>query len=557
MEGVLSDGMCRCCATEGSFKDFQVAYQWMGVEEIYGNMLKDCFDITLSVSEEISNGGICEVCITQLRNACNFKQQVQRTEEKFQKKLQEASFKTEGIKMEISRFEDDDSNISADDFSSPEYEVPIKVEKVEEKPKKRAAAKASTSKAKKTKASEGEPSVKRLNQQIFTGDRADEILRNIQESSIGGDRIDKGNKVEKKNHKGINKRNQNFFKTIRVLEVEKHRKNLLEILVNSNATPIKHRGDQGYVCSFCTEQYPLAADLKMHTLQSHDEDALKQVIQDMRIYTVKLDITSLQCAICQSDMSTIEQLMDHLMTIHKRQLYTDIKNHIIPFKFKDDELKCAICSITCSTFRLLTEHMNNHYRNYVCDACGAGFVNRDILRSHLKIHKIGTFTCDLCPKTFDTRVKKSLHINVVHKKSSMTRKCGYCNEAFMDYHMKLEHLHRVHGAKKVEFKCELCDKTYKKHTTLRCHIRNVHLNEREVKCDVCDMAFFSRKVMKTHMLRHTGQRDHHCELCGKRFARRCTLTQHKRVHTKERRNVRRDLSPQYLIITKSDADADQ
>ncbi|XP_034838116.1 zinc finger protein 492-like isoform X15 [Maniola hyperantus] len=558
MEGVLSDGMCRCCATEGSFKDFQVAYQWMGVEEIYGNMLKDCFDITLSVSEEISNGGICEVCITQLRNACNFKQQVQRTEEKFQKKLQEASFKTEGIKMEISRFEDDDSNISADDFSSPEYEVPIKVEKVEEKPKKRAAAKASTSKAKKTKASEGEPSVKRLNQQItiFTGDRADEILRNIQESSVGGDRVDRGNKVEKKNHKGIKQKNLIFFETIHVQEVEKHRNNLLEILVNSNATMIRHRGDQGYVCSFCTEQYPLAADLKMHTLQSHDEDALKQVIRDMRIYTVKLDITSLQCAICQSDMSTIEQLMDHLVTIHKRKIYTDIKNHIIPFKFKDDELKCAICSIRCSTFRLLTEHMNKHYRNYVCDSCGAGFVNRDILRSHLRIHKTGTFKCDLCPKTFDTRIKKTSHINVVHKKSSMTRKCGYCNEAFMDYHKKMEHLHRVHGMKKVEFKCELCNKTYTSHSNLSCHIRNVHLNEREVKCDVCDMTFFSRNTLKMHMLRHTGQRDHHCELCGNTFARRFTLNQHMQVHTKERRNLRRGPSPQYLIIAESDAEAD-
>ncbi|XP_069363798.1 PR domain zinc finger protein 5-like isoform X14 [Maniola hyperantus] len=559
MEGVLSDGMCRCCATEGSFKDFQVAYQWMGVEEIYGNMLKDCFDITLSVSEEISNGGICEVCITQLRNACNFKQQVQRTEEKFQKKLQEASFKTEGIKMEISRFEDDDSNISADDFSSPEYEVPIKVEKVEEKPKKRAAAKASTSKAKKTKASEGEPSVKRLNQKktISAEDRED----NVQEPSIDGD------KVEKKNDQGIKQKNRKKIKRIKsierkkeeveVKEVEKHRNNLLEILVNSNATMIRHRGDQGYVCSFCTEQYPLAADLKMHTLQSHDEDALKQVIQDMRIYTMKLDITSLQCAICQSDMSTIEQLMDHLMTIHKRKIYTDIKNHMIPFNFKGDALKCAICSAKFSSFRLLTEHMNKHYRNYVCKSCDAGFVNRDILRGHMRIHKTGIFKCDLCAKTFDTRLKKMSHINVVHKKFRMTQKCGYCNEAFSDYQKKMEHLNRVHGAKLQDFKCELCNKSYNRHTCLRNHIRNAHLNEREVKCDVCDMAFFSRKVMKVHMLRHTGQRDHHCELCGKRFARRFTLDQHMRVHTKERRNVRRETSPHYLIIVGSDAEADE
>lgn len=50
MESALSDGMCRCCATEGSFKDFQVPYLWMGAEEIYGNMLKECFDLTVSFS---------------------------------------------------------------------------------------------------------------------------------------------------------------------------------------------------------------------------------------------------------------------------------------------------------------------------------------------------------------------------------------------------------------------------------------------------------------------------------------------------------------------------
>ncbi|CAG4958866.1 unnamed protein product [Colias eurytheme] len=46
METILKDGMCRCCASEGTFKDFTASYQWMGVEEVYSDMLKDCFDIT-------------------------------------------------------------------------------------------------------------------------------------------------------------------------------------------------------------------------------------------------------------------------------------------------------------------------------------------------------------------------------------------------------------------------------------------------------------------------------------------------------------------------------
>ncbi|XP_052745813.1 uncharacterized protein LOC128199619 [Bicyclus anynana] len=308
---------------------------------------------------------------------------------------------------------------------------------------------------------------------IFTGDKADEILHNIQESGF----------YKSKNTRSTRKKAaKKDLNVIRVQEVEKHRHNLLEIMVNSNATPIRHCRDQGYTCCFCPEQYPIAADLKMHTIQEHDEEALKKVIQEMRIYTVKLDITSLQCAVCQSDVSTIEELMEHLIKMHNRQIYTDIKNHMIPFKFNGDELQCAMCPTKCSTFRNLTEHMNNHYRNYECNVCGAGFVNRDLLRSHKRIHKTGSFACDFCPKIFDTLVRKQAHTNSLHRKSSKKHICRYCNEQFVDYHKKKEHLFIMHGVKLVERKCEVCDKGFMKQTALRNHIRKFHFMEKEVKC---------------------------------------------------------------------------
>ncbi|XP_045530643.1 uncharacterized protein LOC123718226 isoform X9 [Pieris brassicae] len=160
----LKDGMCRCCASEGTYKDFTASYQWMGAEEVYGDMLKDCFDITLSTSL-VNNGGICEVCITQLRNAFNFKKQVQNTEEQF-KRMQDKFLKGDIVKIELNNdpMENSDGGDNIDDdFSSPEYDVPIqsiKIEKMESKTKKR-PARASTSKAKKPKVEVGEPSNKR------------------------------------------------------------------------------------------------------------------------------------------------------------------------------------------------------------------------------------------------------------------------------------------------------------------------------------------------------------------------------------------------------------
>lgn len=45
----LNNGMCRCCASEGTFKDVKNTYQWMGEEEIYSEMLRECFDIAVSI----------------------------------------------------------------------------------------------------------------------------------------------------------------------------------------------------------------------------------------------------------------------------------------------------------------------------------------------------------------------------------------------------------------------------------------------------------------------------------------------------------------------------
>lgn len=41
-------GLCRCCLSEGCYKDLSTEYTWMDEQEIYADMLLECFDISVS-----------------------------------------------------------------------------------------------------------------------------------------------------------------------------------------------------------------------------------------------------------------------------------------------------------------------------------------------------------------------------------------------------------------------------------------------------------------------------------------------------------------------------
>ncbi|XP_052757167.1 zinc finger protein 366-like [Galleria mellonella] len=171
--------------------------------------------------------------------------------------------------------------------------------------------------------------------------------------------------------------------------MEKHHSNLTEILKNSNASLLRCRAGNAYICSYCPAKYPDAADLKAHTLQEHDGEYHLGVAQRKGIaeYLAKLDITDLCCKLCNSNVETLECFKEHLSDVHGLHIFTDINNHILPFKFHGEELKCCICSAVFDKFKILLEHMHSHYRNYVCNFCGAGFVNRSGLFRHSSTHE--------------------------------------------------------------------------------------------------------------------------------------------------------------------------
>ncbi|CAH4034471.1 unnamed protein product [Pieris brassicae] len=306
-----------------------------------------------------------------------------------------------------------------------------------------------------------------------------------------------------------------------------------EILLHSNATPIRSKGGTGYTCCFCTKLYEDPKDLKKHTIEDHDQETKSNFMKgkDMHGYFVKLDITDLQCK-CGEYLDTLEKLLDHLKRVHSPRFFTDIENHIFPFKFSDKTLRCCVCLNIFNTFKAMQEHMNVHYRNYICEVCNAGFVNKNILSRHCDAHKTGTFTCEECSKTFDTARKRLLHIRGKHSGIKLPHKCGYCNERFKEVLKKHDHIAKVHGVLGTEIHCQACDKNFRSKRAWRLHTTRIHLMQRPHKCKHCDMEFYTKQELESHTVKHTGSRSFQCEVCLKYFGRQKTMKEHmRRLHS--------------------------
>ncbi|XP_045540875.1 zinc finger and BTB domain-containing protein 41-like [Papilio machaon] len=262
-------------------------------------------------------------------------------------------------------------------------------------------------------------------------------------------------------------------------ELDLHLDNLKIILSNSNATVIRCRGSMGYLCCFCEQQYSDPGDLKQHNL--HHEDIFESNYiknQAMPTFLIKLDITDLCCNICSKRIIELDDLLHHLKDEHEIQYNMGLNSHIVPFRFGSDKLRCVVCKHIFNNFKVLLEHMNLHFRNYICEICDSGFVNKRISQMHGYRHKIGVFNCSYCGKEFNNKIKQRAHERAVHICLNKRSRCGYCGDRFSDYTKKHEHEVREHGAKPVVVTCYACEKIFDNQRSLSVHIKTFHLMER-------------------------------------------------------------------------------
>ncbi|XP_046975312.1 PR domain zinc finger protein 5-like isoform X2 [Vanessa cardui] len=513
------DTTCRCCLARPPDKDLKSTYTCLGKTEVYADMLKECFEVHLSIEPCDSENGICEVCIARLRDACDFKQQVLRCQKEFQIKLTTAKdVKDEDlpkIKEEYSDPEDNEIFFLEfkDDFEDMKEDDKIaEILRLDDVTAKRKVEKKKNGKKR---------------QIIIEKPTKDRKSKNLKPSI----------KLSLRTLSQIERLNNS--PSIRfVSENKKHSINMENILKYSNCTPFFNKTLSGITCAYCKETCQNLDELKQHTHEIHKKDEFQYTKRlDKSNLSLKMDITDLKCNICEKNFDVISNLKIHLSKEHDIKFFPDVNDYILEFKLTDGELlNCALCHSTFETFKMLLQHMNGHYRNYICDVCDMGFINKHRLKNHQRIHEIGTFKCEFCDKVFTTRVRKMCHEKYTHNNASRyTTNCPHCDQSFNSYYQRNRHMFKEHNIAAATYKCNICDKSFILKSKLTSHIKKVHLMERNHICTECGQGFFIKQSLDEHMVKHNGERVFKCTVCHKAYARKKTLREHMRIHNNDRR----------------------
>nr|XP_034837894.1 zinc finger protein 98-like [Maniola hyperantus] len=311
------------------------------------------------------------------------------------------------------------------------------------------------------------------------------------------------------------------------------RKNAAHLLEYTTVTPFTYLlYPSSFKCLFCEEKFmelqTLLEHCRQHAVLEHDK-ILKDVLKKGK-KKIKVDISSLECRICEESFTNLEYVRKHLIDVHNK-VFTNASNGMVEFNLKttDELLACHLCSQTFQSFFLLNKHMSVHYSNAVCDSCGKGFLSYQRLITHMESHKNGTYPCEKCKKIFPSISKLKYHDDKIHGKLAKAKlaKCHKCLERFEHHYEKVNHLKDVHGVS-FTYACDTCNLVFKTRHSLSMHVIKYHTQN--IICEICRKTFSERCHLKKHMAIHTQERNYVCPICKKSYRYEKTLKQHLKSH---------------------------
>ncbi|XP_069363834.1 zinc finger protein 652-like isoform X30 [Maniola hyperantus] len=365
----IEKDLCRCCHGEGAFNNLAEPRTFLDKVEVYSDMLRECLDIDIPpVPGELCaiTYTICNACIARLRDACNFKKQVQDCEQRFMtlyyknaiQGLKPATKVKEEIEVSIEHAQsdtdadivlkkededddddnhflggDDDDGMSDDDLPIKPPKQSVSTMKTRPKPKPKPKAPPVVKKLKpppKPKKAEPKPAKEKKGP-------LDDYTLTIEDDGTTTFTCNVCSKVWKKRHI--------FRQHYRLV----HLKLTLQC------------------CRFCNVKFT-RSKLPFHMEKKHG-------------------IPAPSCGACGRKFPK-----KHLVVQHQKF-----------FHLGESEHRCEPCDKWFPDLSTLNKHMIIHKpeKPFICDICQKGFKVKEHLQRHIMIHdNVKPYACQMCQKTF-------------------------------------------------------------------------------------------------------------------------------------------------------------
>ncbi|XP_052757198.1 zinc finger protein 37-like isoform X4 [Galleria mellonella] len=567
--------VCRCCLAEGCYKDISTEYFWMGKREVYAEMLSETFSVSIAYS---TAGGpnsnsrlICEPCISRLRDASEFKRQVQECEKTFMQHLDPGSssalgcdgnmvniepedVKVEAVKVEsrlsddefddrVDFGDDDDDDLDDEPLTKFATKVPKKesvdildlLDNSKAAEKRKSSTKIKATPAKKTKKEAPKPTSSKPKPEkkkkgiiqetdstiILKDEDGADIKLTVLKTPIPLDTLPY--EKEKKKLKKYSLKTKVRVKRKIKLEERRTKMMMLQepisldgITEQSNAVTVNIKTVQGlYKYSHRTSKNKQFDVWKQNALT---------IFENSHVYPFVHSGNKYKCFVCAKPFLDAALLKEHSINDHSaKELKLELNNRVRDKNLKVDvsNIQCKLCLEILPNIEALKEHLKKHGKSVDLS-----------FKDNLIPFKLDakTFDCQICGESF-----LKLRLLIIHmSKHYNNYSCDMCGSVFISLHLLRRHL-QIH--KSGNFPCDKCNKIFSNPAKRTIHMRGVHLKQWPRRCPMCPERFNSNYQRTKHlrMIHNQTTGLYRCETCGREYYLKYHLLIHIRsVHLQER-----------------------
>ncbi|XP_061725970.1 zinc finger protein ZFP2-like [Cydia pomonella] len=435
---------CYCCLLRPPDKKLKMSYTCLGKTEIYAEMLKDCFEIQLTLLSD-DECGICEVCVGRLRDASDFKLQVQRSQAQLRARLKGGL----QVKEEVPSVKSEES-----DDGEAEPLILTKIEVEYTKPETKFTKKKQLAKEEIVSSDEAlyasQPCPASSHREPSPTNSVEEApalnptgRADLQDYTCDTCRKQFAKKLNLINHMKVHNKGKIYSCEVCNSEFKRFKQLVVHKRVHKGEKPFSceicnkrfretsslivhnriHTGEKPFSCHICNKSFTQKRGLLSHKL-THAADAAKaytcsmcnkgftqkgNLLAHVRVHTREKPF---HCGICKKQFGQQSSLIHHMRTHVEGKLGRNYK------------YACKLCNKNFKSLFTFSchERIHNGEKPYICEVCNKQFTRKDHLDRHKWLHSgVKQFCCEICGKQFTERSNLNAH-KVIHSCSAPARR---------------------------------------------------------------------------------------------------------------------------------------